>query len=136
MTDKIIRVNTRSGSDHVDVRYADRGDGTYSMVTFPDLKLGAKSLVLTLAAGVGSVPIPDLSTMIGVKPVSSTVIRVGLEAPEADGSGAALTTLETDLKKGVPVDSTVWTWFFVGVGVDRVLYVKGGTTDVLEVAVR
>lgn len=99
-----------------------------------DLKIGAKSLALTLSAGVGSVPIPNTCSVIGVKPVSSTAIRVGFEAPEADGSATG-NAVAADLKKGVPVDSAVWTWFKVGLGTDRILYVKGGTSDVLEVVV-
>lgn len=99
-----------------------------------DLILGAKSLALTLSSGAGSVPIPDTCQIVGVKPVSSVSIRVGMEAPEADGSatGAAAAS---DLKKGCPVDAAVWTWFAIGPGTARVLYVIGGASDVLEVAV-
>lgn len=105
-----------------------------SLSLMPDLKLGAKSLALTLSSGVGSVPIPDTATIVGVSPVSSTSIRVGLEAPEANGTktGAAA---ESDLKKGIPVLSAVWTWFNIGLGTSRTLYVLGGTSDVVEVVV-
>jgi hypothetical protein len=99
-----------------------------------DLEIGAKSLALTLDTGVGSVPIPDDAKVVGVKPVSSTAIRVGLEAPEADGTKTGV-AVAGDLKKGVPVDPAVWTWFNIGAGKDRTLYVKGGTADVLEVVV-
>lgn len=99
-----------------------------------DLKIGAKSIALTLSGGVGSVPIPDTATLVGVKPVSSTSIRVGLEAPEADGAATGDATA-ADLKKGCPVDAGVWTWFAIGIQAGRTLYVKGGTSDVLEVAV-
>lgn len=58
----------------------------------PDLKVGAQSLALTLSAGVGSVPIPDDASIVGVKPVSSETIRVGLEAPEANGAATGTAT--------------------------------------------
>lgn len=99
-----------------------------------DLELGAKSLALTLSSGVGSVPIPDSAKIVGVKPVSSTAIRVGLEAPEADGAATG-TAVAGDLKNGVPVDAAVWTWFGVQEGTSRILYVSGGASDVLEVVV-
>lgn len=100
-----------------------------------DLKIGAKSLTLTLSSGAGSVPIPDAATVVGVKPVSSTSIRVGLEAPEADGTATGNATAG-DLKKGIPVDAAVWTWFSLGgTGTSRVLSVKGGASDVVEVVV-
>lgn len=54
-----------------------------------DLILGAKSLALTLSSGAGSVPIPDTCQIVGVKPVSSVSIRVGMEAPEAGGGSVA-----------------------------------------------
>ena len=100
----------------------------------PDLKLGAKSLVLTLSAGVGSFPIPDSCTIVGLKPDTSILIRAGLEAPEAIGTktGAAA---ETDLKKGITVVPALWTWFQVGPGSGRTMYLKGGASDILEVAV-
>jgi hypothetical protein len=139
MTQTVIRMYDPSG-DHVDLLCLLNPDGkTYSFAMAPidirsDLKIGAKSLALTLSSGVGSVPIPDTATLVGVKPVSSTSIRVGLEAPESDGSKTG-TAVSSDLKKGVPVDATVWTWFNIGVGTSRVLYVKGGTSDVVEVSV-
>lgn len=99
----------------------------------PDLATGAKSLTLTMSTGTGSVPIPDTAHLVGIKPVSTTM-RVGLEATEADGTktGAAVAN---DLKKGVPVDNGSYTWFNVGLGVSRTLYVAGGTSDVCEVVV-
>ena len=98
-----------------------------------DLKLGTKSVTLMMSTGTGSVPIPDTAHLVGVKPVSTTM-RVGLEAPEADGTktGAAAST---DLKKGYPVYSGVYTWFNIGLGASRTLYVLGGTSDVIEVVV-
>lgn len=106
-----------------------------AVYTAQDVKIGAKSLALTLSSGVGSVPIPDAATVVGAKPVSSTSIRVGLEAPEADGTATGNATAG-DLKKGIPVDAAVWTWFSLGgTGTTRVLYVKGGASDVVEVAV-
>jgi hypothetical protein len=99
-----------------------------------DLAIGTKSLALTLSSGTGSVPIPDTAHLIGVKPVSSTAIRVGLEAPEADGAATGA-VVAGDLKKGCPIDAAVWTWFSVGYGTGRTLYVKGGTSDVVEVVV-
>lgn len=97
-----------------------------------DLRNGAKSLALTLSTGTGSVPIPNDVTLIGVKPASSATMRVGLEAPEADGTatGAAVAA---DLKLGVPVDPGIYTWFNIGRGTSRTLYVSGGTSDVIEV---
>jgi len=100
----------------------------------PDLTLEAKSLALTLSSGVGSVPIPDTATIIGIKPLNSTSVRVGLEAPEADGTATG-TASATDLKKGCPCDVSVFTWFNIGVGKSRTLYFKGGATDVIEVVV-
>ena len=97
-----------------------------------DLVIGAKSLALTLSSGTGSAPIPDASKLVGFKPISSISVRVGLEAPETDGTktGAAVVG---DFKKGVPIDAAVWTWFNIGVGSGRTIYVMGGTSDVLEV---
>lgn len=99
-----------------------------------ELAVGTKSLALTLSSGTGSVPIPDSAHLVGVKPVSSASIRVGLEAPEADGTaiGAAVAA---DLKKGCPVEAAAWTWFSIGFGTARTLYVMGGASDVVEVVV-
>lgn len=102
-----------------------------------DLKVGAQSIALTVSSGsvVASVPIPSTATVVGVKPVSSTAIRVGLEAPETDGAATG-TAVAANLKKGVPVDAAVWTWFSLGgAGAGRILYVKGNTNDVVEVVV-
>jgi len=101
--------------------------------TLHDLVVGAKSITLTMSTGTGSVPIPDTAHIVGVKPVSSTAMRVGMEASEADGTATG-TAAAADLKKGVPVDAAVWTWFNIGLGTGRVLYVKGGASDVIEVA--
>jgi hypothetical protein len=99
----------------------------------PDLVLGAKSLALTLAAGVGSAPIPASAHTVGVRTVSSVAVRVGLEAPEADGTASGVTTADTDFKKGIPIlDAAVWVWFALGPG-SQTLYLKGGTTDVVEI---
>jgi len=104
------------------------------MSPLPDLKLGAKSITLTMSSGTGSVAIPDTATCIGVKP-SSTTMRVGLEAPAtSDGTHTGAAAL-TDLAKGCPVDSGQYTWFYLGVGASRTLYVAGGSTDVIEVVV-
>ena len=100
----------------------------------PDLEIGAKSLLLTLSSGVGQVPIPDTAKIVGVKPIGSTAIRIGLEAPEADGTATG-TASATDLKKGCPCEVSVFTWFNIGVGKSRTLYFKGGATDVIEVVV-
>jgi hypothetical protein len=100
----------------------------------PDLALNTKSLLLTLSSGVGSVPIPDNAKIIRVKPIASTAVRVGLEAPEADGTATG-TAVAADLKKGCPCDVSIWTDFNIGVGTSRVLYLKGGTSDVVEVVV-
>lgn len=97
----------------------------------PDLVTGAKSLALTLAAGVGSAPIPSTAHIVGVKPVSSTTMRIGLEAPEVDGTASGTATA-ADFKKGIPVDVAVYTWFTLGPSA-QTLYVKGDATDVIEV---
>lgn len=103
------------------------------MELVPDIQIGAKSLALTLSTGTGSVPIPNAAKVVGVKPVSSTAIRIGLEAPEADGTATG-EAAATALKLGIPVDAAVWSWFNLGSGsVSRTLYVKGGASDVLEV---
>lgn len=99
-----------------------------------DLALNTKSLTLTLSSGVGSVPIPDTAKIVGVKPLASTTVRIGLEAPEADGTATG-TAVAADLKKGCPCDVSVVTWFNIGLGTGRVLYLKGGTSDVIEVVV-
>ena len=100
-----------------------------------DLQIGTKSLTLTLSSGVGSIEIPENCTVVGVKPDTSDDIRVGLEAPEADGTKTGDAAL-ADLKKGMPVDPDVWTWFNIGYSDDtRVLYVKGGSSDVLQIVV-
>lgn len=100
----------------------------------PDLVIGAKSLLLTLSSGVGQVPIPDTAKIVGVKPIGSTAIRIGLEAPEADGSATG-TAAAADLKKGYPCECNTWTNFNIGVGTSRVLYVKGGASDTAEIMV-
>jgi len=100
----------------------------------PDLTLGAKSVALTLSSGVGSVPIPDTATIVGIKPLASTSVRIGLEAPEADGTATG-TASGTDLKKGCPCEVSVFTWFNIGAGKSRTLYFKGDATDVIEVVV-
>lgn len=104
------------------------------VITQQDLVLGAKSLALTLAAGVGSCPIPDEATYVWVNPATGAVCRVGLEAPEADGAKSGDAAL-TDLKKGIPVTAVTWTKFTLPLGSGRVLYVKGGATDVIEIVV-
>lgn len=100
----------------------------------PDLKIGAKSLALTMSTGTGSVPIPDTATIVGVSPVSSTAIRVGLEATEANGTATGAAAASA-LKKGIPVLAAVYTWFNIGLGTSRTLYVSGGASDVVEVVV-
>lgn len=100
----------------------------------PDLALNTKSLLLTLSSGVGQVPIPDTAKIVCVKPVASTSVRVGLEAPEADGTATG-TAVAADLKKGFPLDVSVWTNFNIGTGTSRILYLKGGASDVVEVVV-
>jgi hypothetical protein len=105
----------------------------FQVENVPDLTENAKSIKLTLNTGVGSVPVGPNVQIVGVKPLISTAVRVGLVAPEADGTktGAAVAA---DLKLGVPVDAGVWTWFFVGKGGERTLHVKGGASDEVEVA--
>lgn len=100
----------------------------------PDLALNTKSLALTLSSGVGQVPIPDTAKIVGVMPLASTTVRVGLEAPEADGTATG-TAVAADLKKGCPVDVSVFTWFNIGTGTSRILYLKGGASDTVEVVV-
>jgi hypothetical protein len=152
-----VYTNSRTGTpDHVDVLYKRNPDGlTYSEsvatdvsipelvipdVTLnglnmnPELALGAKTVTLTLSTGVGSVAIPDTANRVGVKPVVSTAVRIGLEAPEASGTATG-DAIAAALKKGLPVATTVWTWFNISDGTDRVLYLKGGTSDVVDVAV-
>ena len=100
-----------------------------------DLELGASSVVLTMSDGVGSVPIPNKVKIIGVKPASSSTMRIGLEAPSA-ASTATGNAASSDLSSGVPVEPAVWTWFNIGSDVSgRVLYVKGGASDVITVVV-
>lgn len=135
MADKTTKkYETGDMATEFSVPYRDVGNSEYApeVVLTTDLRIGAKSLALTLSTGAGSVPIPDAAHIIGVKPVSSTAIRVGLEAPEADGAATG-DAVAADLKKGCPVDAAVWTWFYIGVGTGRTLYVKGGASDVLEV---
>lgn len=100
----------------------------------PDLMESAKSVTLTLAEGVGTVAIPDDCHIVGVKPTSSTAVRVGMIATEAAGTATGAAAL-TDLKKGCPVEAAVWTWFEIGRGTGRTLYVRGGTSDEVAVAV-
>lgn len=97
----------------------------------PDLVVGTKSLLLTMSTGAGQAPIPNTAKIIGVKPTSTTM-RVGFEALEANGTATG-TALAADFKKGCPVDSGQYTWFNVGTGTDRVLYVIGGTSDTIEI---
>lgn len=99
----------------------------------PDLCVGTKSIAITLSSGVGQVPIPDTSRIVGVLPVTNTV-RIGLEAVEADGAATGTATAAA-LKKGCPVGVSVMTWFNIGPGTGRNLYLKGGTSDVVEVVV-
>jgi hypothetical protein len=97
-----------------------------------NLQLGAKSLALTLSSGVGSCPIPDGTKEVWIKPSASAACRVGLEAPEADGAKTGNAAL-SDLKKGIPVDDSVWTKFIVSPEINKTLYVKGASAGVLEI---
>ena len=117
MPTKLLRLFVNDGDGYIDVPFADNGDGTNSPAVAlgsgggvaidgsvelrSDLRIGAKSVTLTMSTGTGSVYIPAELSIVGVKPVSTDVMRVGLEAPEAKGTktGAAA---EADLKKGVP----------------------------------
>jgi hypothetical protein len=120
--------------DYFSALTAGHAGAAFSVGLIADLALGAKSITLTLSSGVGQVPIPDTAKIVGVCPVSSTTIRVGLEAPEADGTATG-TAVASDLKKGFGVTAAVFTYFNVGTGVSRVLYLKGGASDVVEVEV-
>jgi len=128
-------VNMPAGTTNIGKVTLDAGTATIGTVlNNPDLAIGAKSLELTLSSGVGQVPVPDTAKIVGVKPVSSTAIRVGLENPEANGAATG-TAVAGDLKKGVPVDAAVWTWFLINTGSGRVLHVMGGASDKLEIVV-
>lgn len=125
------------GGEHgpVPVRAYQFGDGSFALAAAsPDLKKGTKSLTLTLSSGVGSVPIPDTCTVVGVKPAASTTVRVGLEAPEADGTATGAAAASA-LKKGLPVEAAIWTWLQIEPGTDRTLHLSGGSSDVIEVVV-
>ena len=109
------------------------GNATIGAVNLTaDLSLGAKSVALTLSSGTGTAEIPNTAKIIGVKPLSSSTIRVGMEATEADGAATGTATA-ADFKKGVPVDAAIWTWFNIGTGTGRSLYVRGGSSDVVEI---
>lgn len=117
------------------VVYDGSGNLTGNVIRFDsDLAIGTKSLALTLSSGVGQVPIPDTARIVGVMPKDSTTVRIGLEAPEADGAATGTATAAA-LKKGCPVGVSVMTWFNIGTGSGRNLYLKGGTSDVVEVVV-
>jgi len=93
-----------------------------------DLAAGAAHGQFTLdGAGAAVIPIADNVIMIGVNPENGFPARVGLEAPEAEAAGS--------FKKGVPVkykDSEP-TWFTVGAGTTRSLYVLGTAAKKVDV---
>lgn len=128
------------GGAAMPVVVVDGGSGNTGSITVSgpvqmaaDLKIGTKGVKLTLSGGAGSVAIPDTATCIGVRPAAGSLVRIGLEAPDAEGTKTGDAVL-ADLKKGVPVDATVWNWFSLGgPGSGRTLYLKGGTSDVVEV---
>jgi hypothetical protein len=79
--------------------------GTLNCILYPT----AKSLLLTLSSGVGSVAVPDSAKMARVRAPSSATVRVGTAAPEAQGTATGNAAL-TDLKLGitVPLDENLW----------------------------
>ena len=89
-------------------------------------------LLLTLSSGTGSAVIPDDARQVWVRPGTGAACRVGLEAPEADGSKTGNAAL-TDLKKGVPVEAVTWTKFLLPLYPTKTLYVKGGASDTIEI---
>lgn len=96
-----------------------------------DLQLGAQSLTLTLAGdGTASAPIPDDDTLVGV--YTSNDMRLGLEAPEADGTatGAAVAG---DFNKGIPAITGQWTWYKIGTGTSRRVYFLGTAAHTVKV---
>ena len=99
-----------------------------------DLKSRTKSVKLTLSSGAGSVPVAKDTGWIGVKPTASTAVVIALdETPVAVGtkSGAAA---EADLTVGIPVDASVWTWFYIGPSNNaRTLNLVGGATDEITI---
>jgi hypothetical protein len=97
-----------------------------------DLTLYAKSLTFTLSGGLGSVLVDDNAHLMGFQPVSSTTMRVGWEAPEADGT-KTLSAVASDFKKGFPLPAAQYTYVKIGKGTSRTLYLKGGTSDVIEI---
>lgn len=98
-----------------------------------NLLLGAKSITLTCDSGTASVPISEDVTRVGVFPATGANARVGLEPPTAIGTktGAAASS---DLGTGIPVPAAVWSWFEIGQGEARTLYILAGAAEVVTVA--
>lgn len=101
----------------------------------PTLIKGAKSIALTMSAGVGSVPLSIDVTRIGVYPAAAATARIGIDiAPAAIGTatGAAASS---DLTDGVPVPAAAWSWFDIGQGEARTLRILAGAAEVVTVVV-
>jgi hypothetical protein len=99
-----------------------------------DLSINTKTVRLTLSSGAGSVEISDDAVYVCIKPVSSATIRVGLTPVEATGTATGNAVL-ADFKKGVTIDAAVWNSFKLDSGQGRKLYITGGASDVMDIAV-
>jgi hypothetical protein len=99
-----------------------------------DLSVNTKSVRLTLSSGSGTVEIGDDVVYVCVKPVSSSAIRICLAPVDVIGTATGNAVLG-DLKRGVTVDPATWTSFRIDAGQNRKLYITGGASDVVDVAV-
>jgi hypothetical protein len=100
-----------------------------------DLSVNTKTVRVTLSSGVGSVEIGDEVVYICVYPVSSSSIRIGLAPIEAIGTATGNAVLG-DLKRGINnIKPAEWTSFRIDSGQNRKLYITGGASDVVDVAV-
>jgi hypothetical protein len=105
---------------------------SYPVELQADLSPQACGVVSTLSSGAAIIPIPEECHLVGVKPTSSTAVRVGLVAPATASTKTGNAAL-TDLALGFAVDAAVWTWLTLPVGTSRNLYLSGGASDVITV---
>ena len=101
----------------------------------PDLKLGARSVVLQLTTGSGSVSIPEDASIVGVKPWGTESIRCGLELPSPDNGPLSGNLSVDDLKNGFPLDPDIWTYFNIGPDENRTLYFIGDNGHYVSIVV-
>jgi hypothetical protein len=138
MADSIL-TRIRNALNTVAIRLKDMGDGSYAEAVSlaADLRTGAaRSLTLSLAAGVADVLLPDDAVLLGVKaPVAG--VRMNLaEAPVAKGTASGAGVAAAAFTKGVDVPTDAMQWNNLPMGNGRHLYFTGPGVTAIELEVR